>query len=170
MHQAQYSWGFLFVGWYVSCIIIRLIKHIPIIIFWILFSCEDTSVITGSENVSEISFFTFTNITNTITENSLLASGIIRNYSETLNISPPWYIECQFYYADDSGNVFLIGGESIRINNSLSPNISLEWSLEYDINTTESYDNFTINDLGAYKQWFNCFEPKLYICGVLFWR
>ncbi len=69
-----------------------------------------------------------------------------------MNISPPWYIECQFYYADDSGNVFLIGGESIRINNSLSPNISLEWSLEYDIDNPENYDNFTINDLGAYKQ------------------
>tara|TARA_Y100001970_G_scaffold249447_1_gene319933 strand:+ start:361 stop:759 length:399 start_codon:yes stop_codon:yes gene_type:complete len=132
--------------------VLRLIKHIPIIIAWLSFSCEDTDGITGSENVSEISFVTFSNITNSITENSLVANGIIRNNSEALNISPPWYIECQFYYADDSGNTFLIGGESIRINNSLSPNISLEWSLEYDINNPENYDNFTINDLRAYKQ------------------
>ncbi len=131
---------------------LRLIKHIPIIIAWLSFSCEDTDGITGSENVSEISFVTFSNITNSITENSLVANGIIRNNSEALNISPPWYIECQFYYADDSGNTFLIGGESIRINNSLSPNISLEWSLEYDIDNPENYDNFTINDLRAYKQ------------------
>ena len=131
---------------------LRLIKHIPIIIAWLSFSCEDTDGITGSENVSEISFVTFSNITNSITENSLVANGIIRNNSEALNISPPWYIECQFYYADDSGNTFLIGGESIRINNSLSPNISLEWSLEYDINNPENYDNFTINDLRTYKQ------------------
>ena len=131
---------------------LRLIKYIPIIIAWLSFSCEDTDGITGSENVSEISFVTFSNITNSITENSLVANGIIRNNSEALNISPPWYIECQFYYADDSGNTFLIGGESIRINNSLSPNISLEWSLEYDINNPENYDNFTINDLRAYKQ------------------
>lgn len=123
-----------------------------IIIAWLFFSCEDTGGITGSENVSEISFVTFSNITNSITENSLVANGIIRNNSEELNISPPWYIECQFYYADDSGNTFLIGGKSIRINNSLSPNISLEWSLEYDINNPENYDNFTINDLRAYKQ------------------
>tara|TARA_Y100000768_G_C23760012_1_gene578153 strand:- start:278 stop:676 length:399 start_codon:yes stop_codon:yes gene_type:complete len=132
--------------------VLRLIKHIPIIIAWLSFSCEDTDGITGSENVTEISFVTFSNITNSITENSLVANGIIRNNSEALNISPPWYIECQFYYADDSGNTFLIGGESIRINNSLSPNISLEWSLEYDINNPENYDNFTINDLRAYKQ------------------
>ena len=131
---------------------LRLIKHIPIIIAWLSFSCEDTDGITGSENVSEISFVTFSNITNSITENSLVANGIVRNNSEALNISPPWYIECQFYYADDSGNTFLIGGESIRINNSLSPNISLEWSLEYDIDNPENYDNFTINDLRAYKQ------------------
>ena len=131
---------------------LRLIKHILIIIAWLFFSCEDTGGITGSENVSEISFVTFSNITNSITENSLVANGIIRNNSEELNISPPWYIECQFYYADDSGNTFLIGGESIRINNSLSPNISLEWSLEYDINNPENYDNFTINDLRAYQQ------------------
>ena len=131
---------------------LRLIKHIPIIIAWLSFSCEDTDGITGSENVSEISFVTFSNITNSITENSLVANGIIRNNSEALNISPPWYIECQFYYADNSGNTFLIGGESIRINNSLSPNISLEWSLEYDINNPQNYDNFTINDLRAYKQ------------------
>ena len=131
---------------------LRLIKHIPIIIAWLSFSCEDTDGITGSENVSEISFATFSNITNSITENSLVANGIIRNNSEALNITPPWYIECQFYYADDSGNTFLIGGESIRINNSLSPNISLEWSLEYDIDNPENYDNFTINDLRAYKQ------------------
>ena len=122
-----------------------------ITIAWLFFSCEDTGGITGSENVSEISFVTFSNITNSITENSLVANGIIRNNSEELNISPPWYIECQFY-SDDSGNTFLIGGKSIRINNSLSPNISLEWSLEYDINNPENYDNFTINDLRAYKQ------------------
>ena len=131
---------------------LRLIKHIPIIIAWLSFSCEDTDGITGSENVSEISFVTFSNITNSITENSLVANGVIRNDSEALSISPPWYIECQFYYSDDSGNTFLIGGESIRINNSLSPNISLEWSLEYDINNPQNYDNFTINDLRAYKQ------------------
>ena len=131
---------------------LRLIKHIPIIIAWLSFSCEDTDGITGSENVSEISFVTFSNITNSITENSLVANGVIRNDSEALSISPPWYIECQFYYSDDSGNTFLIGGESIRINNSLSPNISLEWNIEYDINNPENYDNFTINDLRAYKQ------------------
>ena len=131
---------------------LKLIKHILIIIAWLSFSCEDTDGITGSENVSEISFVTFSNITNSITENSLVANGIIRNNSEALNISPPWYIECQFYYEDNSGNTFLIGGESIRINNSLSPNISLEWNIEYDINNPENYDNFTINDLRAYKQ------------------
>ena len=94
----------------------------------------------------------FSNITTSITNNSLVANGFIRNNSQTLTISPPWYIECQFYYTNDSGNTFLIGGENIRINNSLSPSISLEWSLEHQINNPENYNNFTINDLRAYRQ------------------
>jgi len=114
-------------------------------------SCEETGGITGSENVSEISNVSFSNIVTSITENNLVANGIIKNDSQTLTISPPWYIECQFYYNDNSGDTYLIGGESIKINNSLSPNVSLEWTLEHQTNNPENYNNFTINDLRAYK-------------------
>ena len=118
---------------------------------FLFISCEDTSGIIGSENVTEISNVSFSNISTSVTENSLIANGIIRNDSQSLSISPPWYIESQFYYTDDSGNIFLIGGESIKINNALSPNISMEWSLEYETNNPENYENFTLNDLRAYK-------------------
>ena len=122
-----------------------------IISIFLFISCEDTSGIIGSENVTEISNVSFSNISTSVTENSLIANGIIRNDSQSLSISPPWYIESQFYYTDDSGNIFLIGGESIKINNALSPNISMEWSLEYETNNPENYENFTLNDLRAYK-------------------
>tara|TARA_X000001036_G_scaffold165456_1_gene156927 strand:- start:726 stop:1142 length:417 start_codon:yes stop_codon:yes gene_type:complete len=118
---------------------------------FLFISCEDTSGIIGSENVTEISNVSFSNISTSVTESSLIANGIIRNDSQSLSISPPWYIESQFYYTDDSGNIFLIGGESIKINNALSPNISMEWSLEYETNNPENYENFTLNDLRAYK-------------------
>ena len=127
-------------------------KIIPITLFWFFISCDGTGNITGSDDVSEISYVSFSDITTSITENTLVANGTIRNDSQTLNITPPWYIECQFYYSDTTGNTFLIGGESIRINNSLSPNISLQWSIEYQINNPENYYYFTINDLRAYKQ------------------
>jgi hypothetical protein len=127
------------------------IQNFQLIVLFCLFSCEDSGAITGSENVTEIENVSFSSVVTSITENGLVADGVIKNDSQTLSISPPWYIECQFYYDDNSGNTFLIGGESITINSSLSPGISLEWMLEYLTENPENYQNFTINDLRAYK-------------------
>ena len=127
------------------------IKNIQLIILLYLFSCEDSGDITGSENVTDIENVSFSNVVTSITENGLVADGVIKNDSQTLSISPSWYIECQFYYDDNSGNTFLISGESIKINNSLSPGISLAWTLEHQIENPENYQNFTISDLRAYK-------------------
>ena len=126
------------------------IQNFQLIILCCLFSCEDSGV-TGSENVTEIDNVSFSSVVTSITENRLVADGVIKNDSQTLSISPPWYIECQFYYHDNSGNTFLISGESIKINNSLSPGISLEWTLKHQIENPENYQNFTISDLRAYK-------------------
>ena len=126
------------------------IQNFQLIILFCLFSCEDSGV-TGSENVTEIDNVSFSSVVTSITENRLVADGVIKNDSQTLSISPPWYIECQFYYDDNSGNTFLISGESIKINNSLSPGISLEWTLKHQIENPENYQNFTISDLRAYK-------------------
>ena len=112
---------------------------------------ESSSSITGSENVNEITNVTFLNIVTSITENSLEATGVIKNNSQSLSISAPWYIECQFYYNDSLGNTFLIGGASERVNNTLSPGISLQWTLSYGIENPEAFQNFAINDLRAYK-------------------
>ena len=127
------------------------IRNIQLIILLCLFSCEESGDVTGSENVTDIENVSFSNVVTSITENGLVADGVIKNDSQTLSISPPWYIECQFYYDDNSGNTFLISGESIKINNSLSPSISLEWTLEHQIENPENYQNFTISDLRAYK-------------------
>jgi hypothetical protein len=127
------------------------IKNIQLIMLLCLFSCEESGDITGAENVTNIENVSFSNVVTSITENGLVADGVIRNDSQTLSISPPWYIECQFYYDDSSGNTFLISGESIKINNSLSPGISLAWTLEHQIENPENYQNFTISDLRAYK-------------------
>ncbi|SVD46183.1 uncharacterized protein METZ01_LOCUS399037 [marine metagenome] len=127
------------------------IQNFQLIVLFCLFSCEDSGAITGSENVTEIENVSFSSVVTSITENGLVADGVIKNDSQTLSISPPWYIECQFYYDDNSGNTFLIGGESITINSSLSPGISLEWMLEYLTENPENYQNFIINDLRAYK-------------------
>ena len=117
----------------------------------IIVGCENsTSGITGSENVDVIEHVNFSNIEKRLAGNSLIVDGVLTNSSSSIIISPPWYIECQFYY-ENSGNIFLIGGESTTINNSLSPGISVEWSLSYNVDNPGQYENFTINDLRAYK-------------------
>ena len=117
----------------------------------LIIGCENsTSGITGSENVDVIEHVNFSNIEKSVTENSLIVAGVLTNSSTSITISPPWFIECQFYY-QNSGNTFLIGGENTTINNSLSPGVSVEWSLSYNVDNPGQYENFTINDLRAYK-------------------
>jgi len=121
-----------------------------LLFYLIIFSCEDTNL-TGSENVSEIENVTFSNLSTSISNNTLIASGTITNNNQSLSISPPWYIECQYYYENTSGNIFLIGGESTLISNALPAGVSLNWTLEHQVNNPDNYSNFTINDLRAYK-------------------
>jgi len=118
--------------------------------YLIIFSCEDTNL-TGSENVSEIENVTFLNLSTSISNNTLIASGTITNNNQSLSISPPWYIECQYYYENTSENIFLIGGESTLISNALPAGVSLDWTLEHQVDNPDNYSNFTINDLRAYK-------------------
>ena len=118
--------------------------------YLIIFSCEDTNL-TGSENVSEIENVTFSNLSTSISNNTLIAIGTITNNNQSLSISPPWYIECQYYYENTSGNIFLIGGESTLISNALPAGVSLDWTLEHQVDNHDNYSNFTINDLRAYK-------------------
>ncbi len=70
------------------------IQYFQLIILFCLFSCEDSEAITGSENVTEIENVSFSSVVTSITENGLVANGVIKNDSQTLSISPPWYIEC----------------------------------------------------------------------------
>jgi len=117
----------------------------------LIIGCENsTSDITGSENVDVIEHVNFSNIEKSLTENNLVVNGVLTNSSTSITISPPWFIECQFYY-QNSGNIFLIGGENTTINNSLSPGVSVEWSLSFNVDNPGQYENFTINDLRAYK-------------------
>ena len=117
----------------------------------LIIGCENSaSGITGSENVDVIEHVNFSSIEKSLTENSLIVAGVLTNSSSSITISPPWFIECQFYY-QNSGNTFLIGGENTTINNSLSPGVSVEWSLSYNVDNPGQYENFTINDLRAYK-------------------
>ena len=120
-------------------------------LFMILSNSSCDGAITGSEDVVEITQVDFSNLTRTVTENSLIVDGVIENIGETA-ISPPWKIECQFYIFDDdiAGNK-LLGGDQILINNALTSGSFLEWSLEIDITNSNDYQDFIYGDLRAIK-------------------
>ena len=124
---------------------------IPFLVsIFLLFPCDETNL-TGSDNVSEIENVIFSDLSTSISNNTLIASGTITNDNQLLSISRPWYIECQYYYTNTSGNVFLIGGENSLINNALPAGVSLIWTLEHQVDNPDNYSNFTINELWAYK-------------------
>ena len=114
-------------------------------------SCTGKSV-TGSESAVEITYVTFSNPVKGLTENTLVISGTILNNSESLTISPPWTIECQFYiFDDDIAANKLLGGNKTAINHSLSPGTALDWSIEIEILNPNDYEDFTVDDLRAIK-------------------
>ena len=92
---------------------------IPFLVsIFLLFPCDETNL-TGSDNVSEIENVIFSDLSTSISNNTLIASGTITDDNQLLSISRPWYIKCQYYYTSTSGNLFLIGGENFLINNAL---------------------------------------------------
>ena len=115
-------------------------------------SCDGSSNITGSTDVIEITYVSFSNLTRSITENALLVSGTIINDSESSVIAPPWKIECQFYSFDDElATNKLLGGDNTTINNALNSGTALDWTLELYISNANDYEDFTVSDLRAVK-------------------
>ena len=83
-------------------------------------------------------------------ENKLKATGVITNTSNSAIIPSPWFVEGQFYYENESGNTFIITGDSYRITNTLQAGISQNWELEISVEDASGYDNFYVSDLRAY--------------------
>ncbi len=100
----------------------------------------------GNTNINNVSFI--------ITElevfsNSLKASGTVKN-TGSANITPPWYIEGQFYA--DSTLTLKLGGDNTRITVPLEPGVQTLWSLTFsDPNIAEGdYPNFRVSSMRAY--------------------
>ena len=125
------------------------IKHIFLSLVLII-GCEPDSDVTGSANVNEIAFVQFSNIEYSAEANKLKATGIITNTSNSAVIPSPWFIEGQFYHENESGNTFIIAGDSYRVTNTLQAGISQNWELQISVEDASGYDNFYISDLRAY--------------------
>ena len=125
------------------------LKHIFVSLALII-GCEPGNDVTGSENVNEIAFVQFSSIQYSSEANKLKATGVITNTSNSAIIPSPWFVEGQFYYENESGNTFIITGDSYRITNTLQAGISQNWELEISVEDASGYDNFYVSDLRAY--------------------
>ena len=125
------------------------IKHIFLSLVFVI-GCEPGSDLTGSENVNVIGFVQFSNILYSAEANKLKATGVVTNTSNSAVIPSPWFVEGQFYYENESGNTFIITGDSYRVTNTLQAGISQNWELEISVEDASGYEDFYISDLRAY--------------------
>ncbi|RKY90360.1 MAG: hypothetical protein DRQ01_09300, partial [Ignavibacteriae bacterium] len=75
--------------------------------------------------------------------------GTVKN-TGSADITPPWYIEGQFYA--DSTLTLKLGGDNTRITVPLEPGVQTLWSLTFsDPNIAEGdYPNFRVSNMRAY--------------------
>jgi len=131
----------------------RLVRYFNVVIIVVLFlhtACEEGGTLTGSTNVTVLSNVSFTNTQVVANSSGLVASGIATNNSSVATGSP-WYIECNFYNTDVSGNKFLISGGNQQINQPLNSSVSYNWEISLSDDNPGNYNALTVEDLRAYK-------------------
>jgi hypothetical protein len=83
---------------------------------------------------------------------TLVATGTVTNKG-TSTITPPWYVECQFY--TDSTLNLKMGGNNTQITLPLSPGQGTFWMISFSSSnvTVQNYPNFKVGNLRAvYKK------------------
>lgn len=115
----------------------------------IIFNCE-SEPITGSEEVDEISFVTFSIDTTYAFGDDFRAEGKVTN-SGNEAITPIWYVEGSFFR--DGQQTIKMGGANDWFNFSLAPGQSAEWFLKFKDSQypTSENPNFSVGELRAYK-------------------
>lgn len=116
-----------------------------------LASCDIGSgnSVVGSGVDTEIKGVTFTPDTTYVDASGsgqLVAQGLAKT---SVNISAPWYVECQFY--TDSTMTVKLGGNYTEIEVPLSPGQSTYWTIHFYTSTVDvrQFPDFRIGDLRA---------------------
>ena len=128
----------------------RYFNVVIIIVLFLLSACEEGGTLTGSTDVTVLSNVSFTNTQVIANSNGLVASGIATNNSSVAT-GAPWYIECNFYNTDVSGNKFLISGGNQQILQPLNSSVSYNWEISLSDDNPGNYNALTVEDLRAYK-------------------
>ncbi len=106
----------------------------------------------GSPLDTQILNMSFTIDSTYIANSQLYARGKVTN-NGTSQITPPWYVEAQFY--TDSTHNTKLGGNNTQIYVPLSPNQSTFWTISFYSSNVDvrSYPGFKVSDVRAiYKK------------------
>ena len=112
-----------------------------------------TSTEVGSPSDTQIQSMDFSIDTTYVSYySSLTASGKVFNHG-TSPVTPPWYVECQFY--SDSMYTLKLGGNNMQITIPLSVGQGTLWTISFSPPTgaAQQYPKFKISNLRAiYKK------------------
>jgi len=125
-----------------------------IMVFFVLFfhvSCDsDDETLVGSEkDIRLIKDVHFTVTEREVSSNKLKASALVKN-TGTTKITPPWYIDGEFYA--DSTKKLILGGDATTINVPLDKDVEAMWTLEFSSSDIAegSYPDFIVTNMRAY--------------------
>ena len=112
--------------------------------------CGDSTLV-RSDNVQVIKGVSFSITERIVTTSGLVAKGIVKNTGKG-KISPPWYVEGDFY-ADDS-YALKLGGDNFSINFALYKGESTAFELRFSsgMYNEADYPNFAVRNLRAYYE------------------
>lgn len=114
----------------------------------VFISCNEEPI-TGADDVTEISTFTFTVDTTYAFGNDFVAKGTVKNIGNKA-ITPVWYFEGSFFR--DNGS-FKMGGDNTSFNFSLGAGQSTGWELVFKSSqySAVDYPHFRIADTRVFK-------------------
>lgn len=120
---------------------------------FVYFGCQQSTESTvGSSQDTQIPNTTVTVDTTYIASTLLYARGKVTN-NGTSSITPPWYVECQFY--TDSTYTLKLGGNYTTISVPLDPGQGTFWTVSFSSSnvTVQQYPKFKVKDQRAiYKK------------------
>lgn len=114
-------------------------------------SCDEDpgNSVVGSGNDTQINGVTFT-VDTTYMDASGSGQLVARGMAKTsVNVSPPWYIEAQFY--TDSTMMVKLGGNDTKLTVPLSPGQSTFWTIYFYTSSVDvrQFPDFRVGNIRA---------------------
>ncbi len=126
---------------------------VPLFLSFVYFGCQQSTESTvGSSQDTQIANTAVTIDTTYIANTLMYASGKVKN-NGSATITPPWYVECQFY--TDATFTYKLGGNYTQISVPIDPGQGTFWTVSFSSSNVnvQQYPKFKVKDQRAiYKK------------------